>query len=71
MSDREVGLGLSVQCGLAFLLLHSFRWADEGYPGAGAARNLACLFWFGHALVMVHWCWPRANEIVSFGPVAG
>ena len=64
VGDREVGLGLSVQCGLAFLLLHSFRWADEGHPGAGAARNLACLFWFGHALIMVHWHWPRANEIV-------
>ena len=64
MSDREVGVGLSVQCGLAFLLLHSLRWVDEGHPGAGAARNLACLFWFGHALLMVHWHWPRANEIV-------
>lgn len=64
VSDREVGLGLSVQCGLAFLLLHSLRWVDEGHPGAGAARNLACLFWFGHALLMVHWHWPRANEIV-------
>ncbi len=62
--NEEIGFAVSAQCGLVFLLLHGLRWQDAEHAGAGAARILGCVIWFGHSLAMAHWHWPRANETI-------
>jgi len=61
--DDGFGLELAVQCGLVFLLLHSWRWVDAEHQGASAARILASVIWVFHALAMVHWQWFGAKDI--------
>jgi hypothetical protein len=40
------------QIGLAFLLIHSLRWADNQHEGTGAVRLLAAIGWVAHTF----WC---------------
>lgn len=46
----------ALQCGMAFLLLHSLRWEDEKHPGAGFLRAVTALVW-----VICSFAWMRFN----------
>jgi len=42
------------QIGLAFLLVHSLRWADNQHEGTSAVRLLAALGWVAHTFWWMH-----------------
>ena len=55
--NMEIGAPLAAQLALAFLLMHSLRWEEQGNHGAGALRFVAGAVWVLHALFLVHSHW--------------
>jgi len=44
---------LGIQAGLAFLLIHSFRWVDQEHSGAAGLRIFAAIAWVAHTFAAV------------------
>ncbi len=61
--NMEIGAPLAIQLGLAFLLLHSLFWKEQGSQAAGVLRLVAGVVWVLHALFLVHSGWAYAMPL--------
>jgi hypothetical protein len=52
--DTSAAPHWGTQIGLAFLLVHSLRWADNQHEGTGAVRLLASIGWVAHTFWWMH-----------------
>ncbi|HYG36070.1 MAG TPA: hypothetical protein VEC99_14870 [Clostridia bacterium] len=71
VGDASITAHWAAQIGLAFLVLHSFRWEDSLHDGTKLVRWLASAAWVVHSLIWTHACGAGWGAYAVALPVLG